>query len=170
MNYSIPWYEWLYECNELWELFSLRQHKKMKYFISNSGYAMVNLFKDWWRKKFYIHRLIALSIIWKSDLEVNHIDGNKLNNNIVNLEVVSPSENMKHSYSSWLRLAKKWKDNILSKCVWQYTLDWIFIKSFWSTVEAFRNTWIAHQTISHCARWYRNHKTWWWFTWKYITT
>lgn len=169
MKYKeIPWYEWLYWCDECWNIISLRLNRIMKFFISNSWYWMINLFKYGWRKKFYLHRLVALTYIWESSLEVNHKDWNKLNNSIQNIEYVTSSENIKHSYNSWLRFSKKWKDNVLSKSVWQYTKDWLFVKAFWSTVEAFRNTWVHHQTIWQCARWYRNNKTGWGFIWKYL--
>lgn len=47
--------------------------------------------------------------------EVNHIDGNKWNNNIINLEWATRSENQKHAYKIWLQQSKKWEDCPLSK-------------------------------------------------------
>ena len=54
----------------------------------------------------YIHRLVAehfLTII--EDCEVNHIDGNKLNNNLSNLEWISHTDNIKHAYNLGLTKA-----------------------------------------------------------------
>jgi hypothetical protein len=51
------------------------------------------------------HRLVleTFSPTLDTTLEVNHLDGNKHNNNIDNLEWVTKSENMKHSYETGLR-------------------------------------------------------------------
>lgn len=52
------------------------------------------------QKTILIHRLIAQTFIPNSEnkLEVNHIDGNKQNNNIENLEWCTKSENHKHAF------------------------------------------------------------------------
>lgn len=49
-----------------------------------------------------LHRLIMETFIGKSGLEVNHIDGNKKNNDIHNLEYVNRSQNVKHAYDNGL--------------------------------------------------------------------
>lgn len=51
------------------------------------------------RKRLYAHRLVALAFLKtvKDKNEVNHIDGNKLNNSVDNLEWVSSSENKRHA-------------------------------------------------------------------------
>lgn len=48
-------------------------------------------------KKFSIHRLVMHEFIGPSDLEVNHIDGIKHNNNLSNLEYVTGDENKHHA-------------------------------------------------------------------------
>lgn len=55
-----------------------------------------------------IHRLVAKYFIPNPENKpcVNHIDGNKLNNNVTNLEWVTISENTRHSYRN--RLQKDW--------------------------------------------------------------
>jgi hypothetical protein len=52
-----------------------------------------------------IHRIVATNFIDNSNNlpEVNHIDGNKLNNNLYNLEWVSKSENGKHAWNIGLQ-------------------------------------------------------------------
>lgn len=55
-------------------------------------------------KAFYLHRLVleAFKPILAHDLEVNHIDGNKANNTLANLEWCASSENKKHAYATGL--------------------------------------------------------------------
>ena len=71
----------------------------LKQFLRN-GYLSVCLVKD--KKKYFksIHRLVAEAFIDNPENKpaVNHIDGNKENNNISNLEWVTFSENIKHAY------------------------------------------------------------------------
>lgn len=57
------------------------------------------------RKKFTMHRLVALTFLWrKNDTdEVNHLDGNKTNNAVTNLEWCTSSENKRHAIATGLR-------------------------------------------------------------------
>lgn len=68
---------------------------------NKNGYMEVNLIKDSKRKTFKVHRLVAINFLDNNynKKEVNHIDGDKTNNLINNLEWVTPSENQIHSYS-----------------------------------------------------------------------
>jgi len=66
----------------------------------NHGYNRVNLFVNGKAKKYRTHRLVAMEFINNplNKENVNHIDGNKLNNNVENLEWCTASENEYHSY------------------------------------------------------------------------
>lgn len=66
-----------------------------------TGYLKVSLWKNNKGTTKPIHKLVADSFLPKCGpkTDVNHIDGNKLNNRVSNLEFVTRSENMKHAYS-----------------------------------------------------------------------
>lgn len=63
-----------------------------------NGYQFVPLSKDGIVKAHSIHRLVISAFMGYSKFEVNHKDGNKTNNRLDNLEYVTHSENMKHSF------------------------------------------------------------------------
>jgi Mor family transcriptional regulator len=84
---------------------------------TSTGYWKIGLFKDKKRKEFKIHRLVAFAFIDNPENKpnINHIDGNPLNNHVLNLEWCTQSENMKHAYETGLRETNfhKYKNEIL---------------------------------------------------------
>ena len=83
-----------------------REMKVVKPSINRkTGYCQQNLSKDGRVVMRYLHRLVAEHFLVKPDFpcEVNHIDGNKQNNAVQNLEWVTRSENVSHAYRSGLR-------------------------------------------------------------------
>lgn len=77
---------------------ALRKGKILKSY-SPLGYNMVRLSKNNKQKNFAVHRLVAFAFLNKCRKRnfVNHIDGNKLNNNADNLEWVTTKENFEHA-------------------------------------------------------------------------
>lgn len=73
--------------------------------ISKQGYYRLELWANGYGKKYLVHRLLAQAFIDNPDMkpQVNHIDGNKTNNALSNLEWVTQSENQKHAYSLGLQ-------------------------------------------------------------------
>ena len=75
-----------------------KNKRLLKVQVTNSGYGAVNLGSK--NRMVSIHRLVAKMFcdMPEHGCIVNHIDGNKLNNNASNLEWVTRSDNMIHSY------------------------------------------------------------------------
>ena len=71
-------------------------------FVDNTGYYQTSFTEN--RKKRYvrIHRLMAIAFIPNPEglSSINHIDGNKLNNKLENLEWSSNASNTKHAYDN----------------------------------------------------------------------
>ena len=73
--------------------------QKRKKFINKRGYEIVTLSKNNKIKTFTVHQLMALSFFKDFDkgTQINHIDGNKINNELSNLEVSNSSHNQFHA-------------------------------------------------------------------------
>jgi hypothetical protein len=85
-------------------VFSGKTNKFLKAQISTTGYKIIMLRG----KAFKIHRLVSIAFLTNSENHkcINHIDGNKLNNNVDNLEWCSHSHNLQHAYDVGLRSGK----------------------------------------------------------------
>lgn len=91
-----------YEVSNLGRVKSLKSNIIMNQYKSQSGYLNVYLYNSGKRKGFRVHRLVAQEFLVKhsDNLEVNHIDNNKENNCVQNLEWCTRSENIKHSFDN----------------------------------------------------------------------
>lgn len=103
---------------------------------NGKGYKRLGLklkgIKKW--KNAYVHRLVALSFIPNDEnkLEVNHIDENKSNNDISNLEWVTRSENINHGTG-----IERQKENRVHE-TFVYDYKGVFLKRFDSMSNAGR--------------------------------
>jgi len=89
-----------YAISNFGRVWSYRKKNNIPKFLKKdirNGYYAVKLGK--YGKKMSIHRLVALAFIDNPENKeyVNHIDGNKLNNHIDNLEWVTAKENIHHA-------------------------------------------------------------------------
>lgn len=78
----------------------------LKQITNEKGYKRVQIRNKTIRKIWFVHRLVALAFIGDSDLQINHKNGIKKDNTIDNLEYVTQSENLKHSYQIGIRCKK----------------------------------------------------------------
>lgn len=81
---------------------------------NKGNYSFVILCKNCKKTSMYIHRLVALSFIpnIENKKEINHIDCNKSNNIVSNLEWCTHKENSKHSFDNGLNTVVRRKDVI----------------------------------------------------------
>lgn len=86
-----------------------------------TGYFRVSLYVNKKLKITKIHRAVWFSFVgqYTHPMQINHINGIKTDNNLKNLEIVTPSQNMKHAWDSGLnkgktKLTKKQIEEILS--------------------------------------------------------
>lgn len=96
---------------------SLKYGKKriLKPAVNPRGYQMVAIYFGKRYQKF-VHRLVCIGFgMLKDGFQINHIDGNKLNNNLKNLEACTGSYNMKHSYKMGLNQQAKINMEIANK-------------------------------------------------------
>lgn len=94
-----------YEVSNEWEIYSIDYNHtwsrwRLKTFLNTDWYECVFLVKWWKKRKFQVHRMVAISFIDNPEnkTEVNHKDWNRTNNNIDNLERVTHRENIRHSW------------------------------------------------------------------------
>src|SRR5574343_1794884 len=100
------------------KVFNKKTNKELKQYISNSGYYIVTFRTNGKLKTHYVHILVANAYLsnqkTRSKRYVNHLDCNKLNNNVNNLEFTSRKENYKHySIINKSRLIKRKHHNHL---------------------------------------------------------
>jgi len=62
-----------------------------------------------------VHRLVMLAFVGESDLQVNHVNGDKTDNRLENLEYCTGSENLQHAYDTGLRVGVKGEKHSSSK-------------------------------------------------------
>lgn len=115
LNYvDEEWKKIIYrDCKEVYyisnfgRVYNIEKGHLMKLKISNSGYREVTLQTKYFGKPITctVHRLLMIifnPIEGYEKLFVNHIDGNKTNNYIGNLEWVTPLENIQHAITTGL--------------------------------------------------------------------
>lgn len=108
----IPGYEGRYCVSDLGNVMSMSYMGTglpgLLAFSKSRGYLSIDLQTGPIKKRFVVHRLVALAFIGPrpEGQHINHIDGVKTNNAASNLEYVTPSENQKHSFKIGLHSLK----------------------------------------------------------------
>ncbi len=113
------------------------------YKVNENGYIRVYIYN----KTYALHRLIALTFIENPENkeQVNHIDGNKLNNCVANLEWTTCSENNLHKFKIGL-------GNNFTRKIVQYDLEMNKVNEFKSIAEAAKQLNIGKTNINGVLR------------------
>lgn len=100
----VPGYNDRYLISNRGRIISLNSGSEMAQYVQKNGYAAVKLHTHNVKRTFLVHRLVASAFVPNPNglAEVNHIDGDKLNNSADNLEWVTHSQNMRHSIEAGL--------------------------------------------------------------------
>lgn len=162
---DIPNYEGLYQISNFGRVKSLSKYHSRKEIVmilrdNMYGYLTVGLSKNNKTKRIKVHKLVMdsfnhdrsifkyapnenISDIDLNKLEINHIDGNKHNNNVANLEWCTKSYNSIHSYKN--KLHKNIPVN-------QFSLNGELIKTWFCAKVAAKELGIYNSNIVHCCR------------------
>lgn len=157
---DVKGYEGLYQISNYGRVKNKKTDYILKPALGSWGYEFVQLCDKGRETSKCIHRMVAESFLDNPDNlpQVNHIDGNKRNNHIDNLEWVSCSQNIKHAFNTGLKKKKMGKENPLyGRCgiestrhreVNKYDLEGNFIESYISIREASKKNNINASNIS----------------------
>ena len=137
-----------------------KHNRILKDRIDKYGYKVIGLSKDGKQKNLFIHRLVATAFIPNPNNlpQVNHIDENKLNNRVENLEWCSIVYNINYG----TRTKKQIKSNSIP--ILQYTLEGEFVRKWDSATEIKNKLGFDNSFISKCCRGER--KSSYGFIWK----
>lgn len=114
----IAGYEGHYEVDNFGNIFSIKTNRKLLKLDKNeAGYLQINLTDGHTHKWHKVHRLVAFAFVEGYDestgrTTVNHIDGNKENNKISNLEWSNMSEQRQHAIKTGLMKVRFTDDDI----------------------------------------------------------
>lgn len=130
---------------------------------NGTGYMKVNLSKDGKAKLCFVHRLVVEAFIPNSCKlsQINHIDENKSNNQVNNLEWCSSEYNI--NYGERTNKVRLTANRPVIQCDKKGTI----IKEFASATIAEAETGIPHQNISKCCYGHKNYSHAGGFIWKF---
>lgn len=151
---DINGFEGYYQVSSTGRIKNVRTNSIKKLTTGNTGYAYVYLYKNNNKSNLTVHRLVAQAFIPNSDNlpQVNHKDGNKLNNNVENLEWCTAKENIRHIINMGFKpvcntKGKYGKDNKLSIKIGQFDKDDNLINIYYGGNEIKRK--LNLSTCSH---------------------
>lgn len=117
--------------------------------MDRCGYLNVKLYKDGKKKMFLVHRLVYEAFNCKrlEGMQINHIDENKLNNRLDNLNLMTPKQNINWGTANERRSKKLINHKSLSKPIIQYNINGKKLAEFGSLSDASRRLSISTASI-----------------------
>ena len=160
-------YESVYSIDSHGTIINIHTNRILQPFLVR-GYKRIELCKEGIRKKYFIHRLVASTFIVNPNNKpfINHIDNDRANNNIANLEWCTAKENYNHAKSQDRHTKHTLNRPDVSKKILQYSVQGDFVKEWASSMEAERAGFDSGHIIKCCMNKpkYKTHKN---FIWKY---
>jgi hypothetical protein len=113
-----------YQVSDLGRVWSDKSKKHLKLILDDKGYLCVNLYNCGIKKRKKIHQLVAEAFLNHTPngytIVVDHIDNNKKNNRVDNLQLITPRKNSskdrvgssKYTGVSWHKNRLKWQSSI----------------------------------------------------------
>lgn len=147
---DIKGFEGLYKVNALGEIYSVRNDMYLSTYPNEDGYLKVNLSKDGKFSQMKVHTIVAEAFFGERPhgAQINHIDENKENNCVWNLEYVSVSDNINHGTRN-AKVAEKLKNNpMFSIPICQCDKQGNVLNKYESISEASRQTGVPQSNIS----------------------
>ncbi|HEO1661555.1 NUMOD4 motif-containing HNH endonuclease [Burkholderia multivorans] len=158
-------FEGKYEVSDCGRVRSPRTGKLLAQRLWNSGYPSVQLWAGNKAHSRSVHRLMAAAFLGLAPgLQVNHIDGDKGNNRLDNLEVVTPSENLKHAVHElgFKTPALAGVENPNARPVDRLSLDGRLLRRYLSQSDAVREGFRASCITECCNGTQKTHKGFRW--------
>ena len=173
---DIDGYEGLYQVSNYGKVKSLgnefsRKEKILNFSKNKDGYLQVFLYKEGKRKNCYVHCLVANAFIPNPNNlpTVNHINENKENNVVENLEWMNMKQQVNHGTCQQRRAEKiDWKSvgrknaEKLSKQVYQYSKDGTLVAIYPSVAECGRNGFNQGNVAACCRGELKHYKNYIW--------
>lgn len=129
------------------EIYNSDTGLKMKKKKAKSGYEEITICDSGYSKSFLVHRLVASAFLPETGEEVNHKNGVKTDNRVINLEWCTHGKNLKHAFENGLR-----EDDVSPKEIIAKNAETGEVIKFPSIYKAARFLGISQGNICMCCK------------------